>query len=94
MKWFYYLRGLYRTQVETMNGAAHSFTDNNHAKSCRSLVSWIHKRGCQEIHTLERKKTFAEPIIKIGDSNEAGLRRYGRVWRKYFKDAVDHVKNV
>ena len=91
MKWFYFQESLYKTQIETMNRAARSFTDNSHAQICRSPVPRIHEPKWQETHTFQKKflKNSPAPMIIIGDSITSGLGRYGCFWRNCLKDAVN-----
>ena len=101
MTYFYYEGSLYKTQTNIMNRDAWSFTGNKQPKSCRPLVSCMHKPGWQETHTFRKSlKNSTALIIIIGDSIAASLRRYGHVWRNYFKDVLllgisgDRVENV
>ena len=83
-------RKLYKTQTEITTKDAPGFTSNNHTKSCRLLVSHIHKLGLQETHTFQKNllKKSAIPTIIIGDSIATSLRRYQHTWMNYFKTSV------
>ena len=64
---------------------------NNDAKNCRSPVLHMHKPGWRETQIFQKEflQNSTAPIIIIGDSIGAGLRNYERVWRSYFKDALN-----
>ena len=78
-------------QEKIMKRDARNFTRKNHAEGCRLPMPRMHKPGWQGNHTSPKRllNSSTTLIIIISDSVTATLRRYKRVWKNYFEDAVN-----